>query len=301
VVIIKTTKSAEVVGPAVIVIDENGLDDGHESNREKFVQAIAEEIPALPPSIKVLITSRDEGKISLLMPDCSSCLSMRMEELLYTDEDILRYIRHRMVRIRRTLPGPLDNRPGATREMELAQYADGLFIWANIVCAFLESGGDNPDVQLVKLGSNSREGVKAKENLDLLYLDVLRCSRPEDEGIPAHNWQYVVDSLAAPKTPLTYRNMGSVLSLSVELLIAGVDGLSKRVHANIPEALRYACRHFAGHLNDIFSPLPVLRADLEIFVTNNLLHWIEVMGILNQIVEAEGCLRIRVDYMKVNP
>jgi hypothetical protein len=395
--LVETTKSAEIVGPVVIVIDaldESGSDDGHEPNREKLIQAIAEEFPALPPSIKVLITSRDEGKISLLMSGCSSCLSMRMEDVPHTEEDVLKYIRHRMVRIRRTFPSPVHDWPGVTREIELAQYADGLFIWASVACAFLESGGDDPDIELDKLVSTSREGVKAEEKLDLLYLDVLCRSRPEDEGIRANNWHYVIGSLVALKTPLTYRDMDSLLNLSAELrqrvttlidgrqiqlttcnrilsslrpilridvnmkdvirllhksvfdyltqrashpirvdlslsnailakqcldqmnrslrhdicgignpslLISRVDGLSGRVDANIPTALRYACRYFAGHLNDILSPVPALRMALETFVTKNLLHWIEVMGILNEIAEAEGCLHSLSDYMKVNP
>jgi ABC-type dipeptide/oligopeptide/nickel transport system ATPase component len=394
--LVETTKRAEIVGPVVIVIDaldESGPDGGHEPNREKLVQAIVEELPALPPSIKVLITSRDEGKISLLMPGCSSCLSMRMEDVPHTEEDILRYIQHRMLRIRRTLPSPLDDWPGATRETELAHCADGLFIWASVACAVLESDGDDPDIQLVKLIRTSRAGVKAEETLDLLYLDVLRRSRPKDEGIPANNWDYVVGSLVTLKTPLAYRDMDSLLSLSAKmqqramtlidgrqiqlttchrilsslrpilkidanmkdvirllhksvfdyltqrasnpigvdlslsnailakqcldqmnrslrydicgigdpsLLISRVDGFSERVDANIPAALRYACRYFADHLNDILEPLPALRAELERFITKNLLHWIEVMGILNQIAEAEGCLHSLSDYMKVN-
>jgi ABC-type dipeptide/oligopeptide/nickel transport system ATPase component len=395
--LVETTKSAEIVGPIVIVIDaldESGPDDGREPNREKLVQAIVEEFPALPPSIKVLITSRDEGKISLSMSGCSSCLSMRMEDVPHTEEDILQYIRHRMVRIRRTLASPLADWPGATREMKLAEYADGLFIWASVACASLESGRDDPDVQLVKLVSTSRDGVTAEEKLDLLYLDVLRHNRPKDEGILANNWDYVIGSLVSLKTPLAYRDMDCLLGLSAEmqqramrlidgrqirlttchyilsslrpilridtnmkdvirllhksvfdyltqrasnpirvdlslsnailakrcldqmnqslrhdicgigdpsLLISRVDGLSGRVEANIPTALRYACRYFADHLNDMLSPVPALRMELERFVTKNLLHWIEVMGILNQIAEAEGCLHSLSDYMKVNP
>jgi ATPase family associated with various cellular activities (AAA) len=393
--LVETTKNAEIVGPIVIMIDaldESGPDDGHEPNREKLVQAIVEELPALPSSIKILITSRDEGKISLLMPGCSSCLSMRMEDVSHTDEDILQYIRHRMVRIRRMFPSSLDDWPGATREIELAQYADGLFIWASVACAFLESGGNDPDVELDKLVSASREGVKAEEKLDVLYQDVLCRSRPKGEGIPANNWDYVIGSLVALKTPLTYRDMDTLLNLSGELrrramtiidgrqiqlttchhilsslrpilridtkmkdvirllhksvfdyltqrasnpiwvdlslsnailakqcidemnrslqydiygigdpslLISRVDGLSERVDANIPTALRYACRYFADHLNDILKPLPGLRAELERFVSQNLLYWIEVMGILNQIAEAEGSLHRLSDYMKV--
>jgi NACHT domain len=392
--LVETTQSAEIVGPVVIVIDaldECGPDD--EPNRERLVQAIVKELPALPPSIKVLITSRDEGKISSLMLRCSSCLSMRMEDAPHTYEDILQYIRHRMARIPQTFPSSLGDWPGIVREIELARRADGLFIWASEACAFLERTHD-PDVELDKLLSVSPGGAKAEENLDLLYLDVIRRSRPEDEGIPTNNWDYVIGSLVALKTPLTYRDLDSLLNLSAELrqramtlidgrqiqlttcyrilsslrpilrtdrnmedvillfhqsvfdyltqraskpirvdlslsnailakqcldqmnrglrydicgigdpllLIMAVDGLSERVHAYIPEALRYACCFFADHLKNILSPHPALRTELERFVTKNLLHWIEVMSILDKIAWAKSCLHSLSDYMKVIP
>jgi hypothetical protein len=395
--LVETTKNAEIVGPVVIVIDaldESGPDDGHEPNRGTLLQAIVKELPALPPSIKVLITSRDEGKISLLMPRCLSCSSMRMEDARHTNEDILRYIQDRMVQIRQTRSQPLGDWPGATREIKLAQNADGLFIWASVACAFLESGGDDPDVKLAHLLGSSRVGVKAEAKLDLLYWDVLRADLPEDGGIPANNWHYVVGSLVALKTPLTCGDMDSLLNLSpkllqqtmtlidghqiqlttcyhiisslrpilridanmkngirllhksvfdyltqravdttrvdlsvynailakqcfdqmnrslrydicgigdLSLLIAEVDGLPGRIQANIPEALRYACCFFANHLSDILTPLPALREELHRFLTKNLLHWIEVMGILNQLAEAEGCLRLLANYVKVIP
>jgi hypothetical protein len=84
--IVETTKDTEIVGPVLIVIDaldECGVDDVEtEPKRGTLVRAIVEEFPALPPSIKVLITSRDEGVISQLMPKCSSCLRKRIDDTL---------------------------------------------------------------------------------------------------------------------------------------------------------------------------------------------------------------------------
>ena len=84
--IVDTTKDTEIVGPVVIVIDaldECGVDDVEtEPKRGTLVRAIVEEFPALPPSIKVLITSRDEGVISQLMPRCSSCSRKSIDDTL---------------------------------------------------------------------------------------------------------------------------------------------------------------------------------------------------------------------------
>jgi NACHT domain len=219
--LVETTKSVEVVGPIVIVIDaldESGTDGSKtEPSRETLVRAIVEEFPALPAYIKVLITSREDGIIFRLMSKWTSCLHKRIDDVPHTEDDILQYIRHRMVQIRMFLPEPLNDWPGPSKELELARYADGLFIWASVACAFLESGGDDPNVQLAGLLEASDEKATAEAKLDRLFFEVLRSSLPDGDGIPANNWHYVVGALAALKTPLTYQGMDSLLGLSPKM------------------------------------------------------------------------------------
>ena len=152
--LVEPTLGTGIIGPIVIVIDaldESGVDDGQsKATCRSLVNAIVHELPAFPSYIKVLITSRDEGSISQLMRECSSCLSKSMADVEGTDNDIIRYIKHRMRQIKKRRPNPLQEWPGAAKESELAAYADGLFIWADVACAFLKSGGD-PDMQLEKL------------------------------------------------------------------------------------------------------------------------------------------------------
>ena len=139
----------EIIGPVVIVIDaldESGKDDKNiGTNCETLVHAIVHEFSALPASVKVLITSWDEGSISQLMPQCTSCLCMNIADVKTTERDIHKFIQHRMDQICRSHDDLVDNWPGATRERKFAQYADGLFIWADVACTFIEIG-DDPDV-----------------------------------------------------------------------------------------------------------------------------------------------------------
>ena len=214
---VESIRDTEVTGPVVIIIDaldESGADDGKpEASRETLVRAIVEELPALLPSIKVLITSRDEGSISRLMPRCLSCLHKDIMDVAGTTDDILRYIQQRMHAINESCHEPLNGWPGRDRETQLALNADGLFIWADVACTFVESG-DDPYVQLEELLNPSDELVAAEAKLDNLFLDVIHCSLSDDSIIRLNNWHYVVDTIATLKTPLTSNDMDSLLGVS---------------------------------------------------------------------------------------
>ena len=391
--IVETAKDTEIVGPIVIVIDaldECGVDDVEtEPKRETLVRAIVEEFPALPPSIKVLITSRDEGVISQLMPKCSSCSRKRIDDTLGTEEDISAFVQHRMGQIRDMFCLPEDW-PGVAKERELAANAGGLFIWASVACAFIQNG-DDPVVQLVELLSSSDERVAAEEKLDRLFLDVVRLSLPSDKGVRANNWNYVVACIVASMIPLTYPAIDSLLGLSpqqvgtvtlidgrqiklttsyriissirpilrIDLEIKGVVrlihksvfdfltgraeipfrvdlpvqnnilamrclalmnqnlrydicnigdpslmnsevvGLRERIPECIPEALRYACRYFAAHLSGAPSPGLELQNELDNFIGQKLLYWVEAMSLQDQLHGAEECLQTLLDCFKV--
>lgn len=74
-----------------------------------------------------------------------------MENIPHTENGILRFIDRRMVVIRQRLPNPyqFQDWPGNDRELELAQWTDGLSIWARVACTFLADGTDDQNVMLV--------------------------------------------------------------------------------------------------------------------------------------------------------
>ena len=391
--LVEPIRGVEIIGPVVIIIDaldESGADDERSRvTRETLVRVIVEELPTLPAFVKVLITSRDEGSISRWMPDCPSCLRKDITDEKTTEEDILKYIQSCMREIRKSR-NLLDDWPGPNKELALKNYSDGLFIWANVACAFLRSGYD-PNIQLEELlKASSDQRVTAEAKLDRLYTDIINRNRTV-LAIPEDSWRYVVDSIVALKTPLTFRDLDLLLGLSVgcqtftlvngcqikltttyhiisslrpilrvdaeikgvvrllhksvfdflmgradesirvnldvqngllamqcleqmnhnlrydicgigdtSLLNSEVDNLSDRIRNSIPDALRYACLYFANHLNDSSTPLPALIDELDKFVKQKLLYWIEVMGLLNQLLEAEVSLQILCDYLKVD-
>jgi hypothetical protein len=391
--LVEPIQDTQIIGPVVIVIDaldESGSDDGNAgTSRKTLVHAIVQEFPALPASIKVLITSRDEGSISQLMPQCKSCLHMNTMDLEGTEEDIHSFIQHRMAQICKynSHHGLMNGWPGESRERELAHYADGLFIWADVACTFVENG--DPVVQLEELFNNKKR-VPAEGNLDHLFLNVIKCSLHADQPIQLNNWHYIVDSIVALKIPLTKNGMDSLLGLSIEhpgktlldgcqiklttssiiisalkpilridsgnkgvvrllhksvfdyltshakkpiwvnvpahdcilamqcfdimncnlqydicnisnksLLNSEVEGLPACVRKCIPEALHYACLFFGHHLKDGMIFQPALAKELHKFITCHLLHWMEVMSLLNQVHQAETCLQILFDCLQV--
>ena len=58
----ETTTAAELAGPVVLVVD--AMDEaGTKETRQPLLDAIAEEFPNLPQTVKIIITSRDEQDI----------------------------------------------------------------------------------------------------------------------------------------------------------------------------------------------------------------------------------------------
>ncbi|KAF8583155.1 glycosyltransferase family 1 protein [Ramaria rubella] len=216
-IIVETTRSSEIVGPVVIIIDAlDECGDDHstiEPTRGTLVQAIVEELPKLSSSIKVLITSRDEGIISNLFTQCRQCFSWTMHDVQSTEEVILKYVQHQMSLICQSHGTCLDNWPGAAKETEIAHYADGLFIWADIACTHIGQG--DPAIQLSRLLKSAGKIKTVGSRLEKLINHVFHHSL--QEAIGANEWHYVVDSIVTLKTPLTLEEMDTLLGLSEEL------------------------------------------------------------------------------------
>ena len=103
--IVETTTAAELAGPVVLVVD--AMDEaGTKETRRPLLDAIAEEFPNLPQTVKIIITSRDEQDIRTSLQACSD--KMYIEDAENTTEDIASYIRHRLALLR-SHPGDWPN------------------------------------------------------------------------------------------------------------------------------------------------------------------------------------------------
>lgn len=65
------------------------------------------------------------------------------------------------------------------------------------------------------------------------------------------------------------------------LLNNEVEGLEDRVKENIPAHLRYASLHWAHHLAECDDG-HALRKSVSAFLYNRVLHWVEVLSLLEQ-------------------
>jgi hypothetical protein len=79
-----------------------------------------------------------------------------------------------------------------------------------------------------------------------------------------------------------------------------IDGLSRLMCECIPDELRYACCYFAYHISDASAYPLALMNELRVFITQNLMYWIEVINLLGQLHEAELCLQMLSESLRVH-
>lgn len=127
---------AKHFGQIVIVID--ALDESNDdefvtggTSREDLIRIIVEQFPRLPPTVKLLMTSREEDYITNRMSKCP-CKHLRIAETPGIEADIQAFIEDEMSQIRESKRGP--DWPGADKINALKEYADNLFICAAVTC-----------------------------------------------------------------------------------------------------------------------------------------------------------------------
>lgn len=67
----------------------------------------------------------------------------------------------------------------------------------------------------------------------------------------------------------------------VSLANADVPDLASKIAHNIPEEIRYSCRHWHTDLSLATSPPAILVEELTTFANAHVLHWLEVMSVLD--------------------
>ncbi|KAK7033585.1 hypothetical protein VNI00_012822 [Paramarasmius palmivorus] len=77
---------------------------------------------------------------------------------------------------------------------------------------------------------------------------------------------------------------------------SAVPGLAERIREHIPEHLSYACRYWADHLCQTEGEPPDA---LRVFLFEDLLHWLEVMSLLNLTYQASPVLQKVRDWLQV--
>jgi hypothetical protein len=214
----------ELVGPIVIVIhalDESGNDEVVQggTSREDLVRTIVEEFVNLPPSVKLIITSREEGSITNLISSSRSCKHLLITEASGVEVDIEVFVEAEISHIRQSKHRQ-PNWPERQKVQALIQYANGLFICAAVSCNFIKEGHD-PDSRMQQILDPSRP--RHLTALDNLYMTVVEQSlkgikSDGEDGLEMGNWQRVIGMLLAVRTPLTVVEMDALLGLPTDLL-----------------------------------------------------------------------------------
>jgi hypothetical protein len=206
--IVETANAAKLLGPVVLVID--ALDEAGTSEARKVVlSAMAAESSTIPDSLRIIVTSRDEGDIRTGLQDCSK--EMRIEECEGTVEDIAVYVDYRLRQVTE-----LSDRQRKQAKEKVCDRAGQLFIWASVACNFIAEARD-PALQLRKLlhatDHENRETQSALVQLDALYCGVLK-NAITIRDLKA--FRYVVGSILALERPLSQIELDSLLGLGDE-------------------------------------------------------------------------------------
>ena len=207
----------EIVGPIVIIIDaldESGNDKPvmGGTSREDLVRAIVEDFIHLPSSVKLFVTSREEGCIPALMSRSGAqCKRLPITETSDVESDIRAFVEDEIALIRDSKQRGC-NWPGREKVQALTQYSDGLFICATVACKFIKDGR-NPDWQIKKVLDPSKSPqLPALDNLYTIVVEQSLSGEQSDEE-ERYNWLRVVGTVAVVRTPLTVDEMDALLGL----------------------------------------------------------------------------------------
>ncbi|KAI6024326.1 hypothetical protein EDC04DRAFT_278657 [Pisolithus marmoratus] len=251
---LRSLENLECEGPVLVVID--ALDECCRTGaRNDLLTALARESTLLPPTLRILITSRAEKDIQNAISSYSHIVSRELDLSSETNErDVKTYIHHRMSAIRlqnEYLDLPSDW-PGAARVNALTARASGLFVWAATACRYVENGQD-PEERLSQL---LRSEVQAdyESALDSIYITALESAGKWNDGAFAADFREILGMVIVAENPLT--------SETIDILNADfTSGRKKR-----------PCLHTIQHFSSVLQwasdkPIRVFHPSFADFIT----------------------------------
>jgi hypothetical protein len=219
--VLQPAEHVDVVGPILIIID--AIDESGSYEQRKPLLSTLSRLGELPTQFRFFVTSRSEndirdafGKLNwITVSDLDSTSS------LYTDHDILTFVRNRLQDIPALKTKSIDDLAN-----QITSRSDRLFQWAFTACKYIEGDGgvghDYADQLQDILFSNSFKG------LDGLYHSILSRLCNFEQGSKRERRFQVI--------------MGRVLSLQEPLSLAALSTLRSE-------------EEDTGHVESILSPL----------------------------------------------
>ena len=365
------------IKPPVIIIDaldECDSDDSQSLQRNILLNTLTC-WSRLQPSIKLVVTSRDE-RIPPSFADVCDHIVLETGDLVSQEEndDIQTFMECRFAEIAPRYPSLPPTWPGHPTIKRLTECAAGLFIWADTAIRYIEQGIATERLDLI-LAGHFPEG----DRIDSLYRQILDTSFKDTKSQICQKFKAVVGAIVLAKTPLRYvdimhfigqridhpsidfilQKLSSVLSIGTPdgcvhvshvsftefvcdserchakfaiprsthngcMALACLQNMNNRLKYNIcrletsylrnddvldlpsriekmiSPCLLYSCRFFAEHLSDSANDNTSLLEEIKSFLHTNLLYWLEVISLCNQVSEAVTCLHILTGWLEVS-
>lgn len=241
--------------PIVWVID--ALDEGYD---QELLQILCNEVPKLPPAVRIFLTTRSDTRIDLLGRQhvISYELDIRSKSNL---TDITLYARHRLQEV--AFARSLDKSwPNENLLERFVNKAGGLFLWVATVSDYLRRS-TYPDKKLESILSDdasSRLSVPAEEKMDKLYANILSGCDWEDNDF-VEGYHLIMGAIMGAKSPLS---------------ITALKSLHRDIpHLRVKEILRPFASLIEG-LTEEDQPLRLVHKSFRDFLTlraRNVRHW----------------------------
>lgn len=337
--------------PIVLVID--ALDEcGNEKRRHALLESLAEQSSQLPPSVRILITSRPERDLRAYFQLRHHIIVQELDTTSqYNIHDISSYLRIQLLRVQEKTPH-LKNRihwPCDETIARLTDRASGLFIWASTAVDYIDAYDPQKRIDIVLRG-DAASGAEIA--LDTLYRTALESAGSWDDESFVNDFQIIVGIVLVARHPLSstaidllrgktrgvpcidvisqlgcalqlhptvrlmhpsladflltgsrcgrriwffgqaihnralamhcLHRLSTVLKQNICNSIPSPDSMREDSSAFIPEDVSYACLYWADHICDIEESTDAVMESLCTFLNKHLLHWLEVMSILNR-------------------
>jgi hypothetical protein len=212
--------------PSIILID--ALDEsGNQAERAEFLDALACEIPLLPATVKIMLTSKPEQDIEQALDKLSTETNgaedtdgyCRLTFDVYGGEnrqDLRRFILHAFKKVAevKTATGSIlpDPWPSYSQRQGLVTHANGLFLWVKIAADYVSSASDPQDALNGLLALTSRPSPEAA--MDALYNHVLK-SAARSPSFQIETYYEVLGNLLVSRIPISVDHMSQVIGHDV--------------------------------------------------------------------------------------
>lgn len=207
--ILKPMKNVRLVGPVLILID--ALDECKTGpSFERLLSILANKMQDLPTNFRIILTSRPE---SYILPPLLQSANIIHKRVYSSTNDVLKFIK---VELQGNINPLQFSDEQCTR---LAEYSQGLFQWAFVVCAMLK-GGLQGGVTSQDLYDDLMGSVKDNAGngnlLDTLYTTILSQSFNTTKSRVMERFRKVMGRVLTVYQPLS--------KVSLEYLEAAING-----------------------------------------------------------------------------